>query len=219
MKTYISLLLIIFLSLPAYPQWINGMSVYPPAPTTSDNVQVIVDAMFPSGECYDWYFLGNTQNGFEYTYDIVNCVGPLTYICHHNDTINIGNQIPAGSYTVIVNLNAGAGVKPCTPFSQWASDTIFFDVVPFSGMSSEGGDPAIKIYPDPATDFLIIEQTGFKEGTSVSIYNLQGQLLLRQAIHQPKVKIDVSSFASGLFILRFTGNNEVSTVKYVFTKP
>ena len=91
--------------------------------------------------------------------------------------------------------------------------------MPFSGLSSEESDPAIKIYPDPTTDFLIIEQAGFKEETSIFIYNLQGQLLLRQAIHQPKAKIDVSSFTSGVYILKFKGNHEVSAAKYVFTKP
>lgn len=219
MKKYIFILVWVFSSLPVFPQWINGMSVYPPEPTTIDNIQVIVEAQFPSGGCSDWYILSHTQNGFELTYNVVNCVGPLAYICANNDTINIGNALPAGSYTVIVNLNAGAGDKPCPLFSQWAADTIFFDVMPFSGMSSEDSNPDIKIYPDPATDFLIIEQAGFKEKTSVSIYNLQGHLLLQQAMLQPRESLDISSFASGVYILKFSGNNEVSAVKYVFTKP
>jgi len=219
MKKYIFILVWVFSSLPVYPQWINGMSVYPPDPTTIDNVQVIVVGQFPSGGCSDWYILSQTQNGFELTYNVVNCVGPLAYICANNDTINIGNQLPAGSYTVIINLNAGAGDKPCPPFSQWASDTLIFDVLPFSGMSSEDSAPFIKIYPDPATDFLIIEQPGFKEETTVSIYNLQGQLLLRQVLLQPKESINISSFASGVFILMLSGNNEVTAAKYVFTKP
>jgi len=216
MKKYIFIILLI-ISLPVYPQWISGLSVNPTAPTTIDNVQVIVEAQFPSGGCSDWYILGHTQDGFEHTYNIVNCVGPLTYICPYNDTINIGNALPAGSYTVIVNLNAGAGDKPCTPFSQWASDTVYFDVLPFSGMYHENNGSAIKIYPDPATGFLIIEQSGFNEETSVSIFNMQGQLLLMQAMLSPKESIDISSFASGVLIIKLSNSDGVSAVKYVFT--
>ncbi|HNW69273.1 MAG TPA: T9SS type A sorting domain-containing protein [Bacteroidales bacterium] len=219
MKKYIFILVLVFSSLPVYPQWINGMSVYPPSPTTIDNILVIVEGRFPSGGCSDWYILSYTQNGFELTYNVVNCVGPLAYICSNNDTINVGNALPAGSYNVIVNLNAGSGDKPCPPFSQWASDTIYFDVTPFSGMANENSDLGIKIYPDPATEFLIIEQAEFKEETSISIYNLQGQLLLMQTMFQSKEKIDISSFASGVLIIKLSNNSGVSAVKFVFTKP
>jgi hypothetical protein len=47
------------------------------------------------------------------------------------------------------------------------------------------------------------------EHSSISIYNLQGQLLLQQQIQQGKTDIDISELAKGVYILRLYSNARV----------
>jgi len=216
MKKMICIIAMIFTVHHVQSQWITAMHVVPAAPTTADNVQVIVEAQFPSGGCADWYILNQVQNGFEYTYHIVNCVGMLTVICPHNDTIPVGGPLPAGSYSVIVNLNAGSGERPCTPFSQWVSDTVFFDVSQLSGMPGMKNiiNPII-LSPGLVKDFLTIELPAFTGETSLSFYDLSGRLLLIQAMRQSKEEINVSSFAAGVYFVRAGNNNDASAIKFM----
>jgi hypothetical protein len=214
-KKWICIILIFFAAGPAHSQWITGLSVNPSTPTTIDNIQVIVEAMLPSAGCSEWYIMGQSQTGFEYTYTIVNCVGLLTVICSHYDTINVGGPLPAGNYTVIVNLNAGSGNKPCSPFSQWVSDTVYFNVSTYTGLPAMNNNLPFTCYPDPATDYLTIEMPGLTGETLLSFYNLQGQLLVKQVIHQVKEKINISRFSGGVFIIKASNNNDISVKKFV----
>lgn len=59
----------------------------------------------------------------------------------------------------------------------------------------------IKVYPNPAKDKLIIENS-CTENYRISIYNLQGIKLMTQNISGEKTAIDISKLASGFYILK-----------------
>ncbi|HOY31962.1 MAG TPA: T9SS type A sorting domain-containing protein [Bacteroidales bacterium] len=214
MKKLICVISMVFALYPAYSQWITGLNVYPAMPDATDNIQVIVGAMFSSGGCYDWYIPSQMQNGSEYTYYLVNCVGMLTYICSHNDTITMGS-LPPGNYSVIVNLNEGSGDKPCTPFSQWVSDTVYFIVSPVVGISMIGNDLHAKITLDPETNILTIELPETKSETLVSLYDLQGQLILQQPLLHSIEKICTGKFTAGVYIVKVSNRNGIAVKKFV----
>jgi hypothetical protein len=144
----ITLLLILAFSV-SRAQWINTLIVKPANPTTADNIQVIVDAMFPSAGCSDWYIAGQSQLGSDFHFDVVNCIGMLSVICYNYDTIDMGN-LAAGSYAVMVRLNAGSGSAPCSPSYQWRSDTVYFSVSPWTGIHELQKDNGLHVYPNPA---------------------------------------------------------------------
>ncbi|WP_179345314.1 PQQ-dependent sugar dehydrogenase [Winogradskyella ursingii] len=63
----------------------------------------------------------------------------------------------------------------------------------------------VSIYPNPTNESLYINFTGRKNNTpsTISIFNLQGQLVITNYITESKIeKIDVSGFAKGFYLLR-----------------
>ncbi|MDL2238689.1 C25 family cysteine peptidase [Bacteroidales bacterium OttesenSCG-928-L14] len=74
----------------------------------------------------------------------------------------------------------------------------------------------IKIYPNPANDFINIEA---KEMSKILIYNSIGQLLKLYEVNNHHTIIDVSMFDSGIYYLQIQRENNYSiTSKIIITK-
>lgn len=71
----------------------------------------------------------------------------------------------------------------------------------------------IKIYPNPAIDNLYLNATESVE--AISIYTLQGHLVLQETINSLKAKINIGSLASGSYLLSATINGKKGTYKFL----
>ncbi len=70
----------------------------------------------------------------------------------------------------------------------------------------------IKIYPNPATDNIYVENL---QGGSISICNVSGTQVLSQQVTTGKATIDISSLAPGVYIIKTTGNNQNAVTKFI----
>lgn len=71
----------------------------------------------------------------------------------------------------------------------------------------------LKVYPNPAHDFVTIESTGFNlKNASITISNYLGQELLQQSINDAS-RLVVSNLPIGTYILRIEKDNSVFTEK------
>ncbi len=61
----------------------------------------------------------------------------------------------------------------------------------------------IEVYPDPAKNNITIENTSTEE--TLSIFNMQGQLVLKQALKGVKEDIDISALSEGIYIVKIEG--------------
>jgi len=111
-----------------------------------------------------------------------------------------------GDYFTIVNVNG------CNSDS---SNIIHFDYIGINenNITSDG----FFIYPNPAKDMLMIELQNHKnlENTSVSIYNIQGKLLLQQAIENPQTAINIEKFAKGVYTVKLMNDKKILQRKFV----
>lgn len=73
------------------------------------------------------------------------------------------------------------------------------------------------IYPNPSNDKITIDFASYltKNKLFFSIYNIHGQLLLKQPLKQEKTEIDISNLAKGIYILRLNNNEKTEVVKFV----
>ena len=69
------------------------------------------------------------------------------------------------------------------------------------------------VYPIPANDKITIESLTITKNETVSLYSIQGQLLIQQAKGQAKLIIDISQLVKGVYILKIE-NSESNTVKW-----
>jgi hypothetical protein len=89
--------------------------------------------------------------------------------------------------------------------------------VSFANSITETNIKPINIYPNPATYNLTINLSQLKnlQNTSVSIYDIQGKLLLQQNIQQVQTEIDIATFAKGIYIIKVNNENESMVNKFV----
>jgi hypothetical protein len=83
-----------------------------------------------------------------------------------------------------------------------------------NGLGSIADNLSITIYPNPANEKIIIESTSLnnEKDKIISIFNIQGQMLLKQELSQDRSEVDISKFTKGIYILKIE-NNEGHVVK------
>ncbi|MFZ4740703.1 MAG: T9SS type A sorting domain-containing protein [Bacteroidales bacterium] len=102
----------------------------------------------------------------------------------------------------------------------YKKDTVscgFPDTTTLSIKNYEKITPNINIYPNPATSKLTInlQQLTHLQNTTVSIYDVQGKLLLQQSITQPQTEFNIAAFAKGIYVVKVNNDNNCMQSKFV----
>ena len=71
------------------------------------------------------------------------------------------------------------------------------------------------INSDNNNDNIIIENSTFAKNQTISVYNIQGNMLLQQAIWQTKTEIDISTLAKGIYFVNLKTKEEGITKKFI----
>jgi len=128
--------------------------------------------------------------------------------------VSLGNLwIPISgdtSQTVIYTyLSENLGYPLVTLNMDQNNEVIFAEYVkeflPLS-LSKVTSDVEIKVYPNPASDLLFLSTKDFVEG-EIEIVDVQGRKVLTQSFKGKKAEVQISSFNSGIYILKLKDNN------------
>lgn len=68
------------------------------------------------------------------------------------------------------------------------------------------------IYPIPAKDYIVIKNA---EGKQLSIYNLMGVKVLETSLNSKLERINIDSFAKGMYSIRINGNNSYKVKSFI----
>jgi uncharacterized delta-60 repeat protein len=126
------------------------------------------------------------------------------------------------------NLNYGDGIvlQPdgnILVSAQWAvTDAVNkFAVARFIGGDFPVGVPVsieprlVKIYPNPASDYIRIETTTLLSKRNLSIYNDEGEEVLNLPETGCKMIVDISKLSNGVYYIKLTGSEGVETGRFV----
>nr|WP_321233495.1 S8 family serine peptidase [uncultured Psychroserpens sp.] len=72
-----------------------------------------------------------------------------------------------------------------------------------------------KVFPNPATDILNIQVPSANEVTTLRVFDVLGKLILEQTITTSSNQLDVSSMASGLYMMSFQSGKASKIVKLI----
>ena len=86
-----------------------------------------------------------------------------------------------------------------------------------SGINSFDKNNVFSINPNPAKEILTININKIKDShnTIVNIYDLQGELMLQQAIKQETTELTISNFAKGMYILKICNDKNTMVSKFI----
>nr|WP_294773798.1 Omp28-related outer membrane protein [uncultured Flavobacterium sp.] len=69
--------------------------------------------------------------------------------------------------------------------------------------------------PNPAHDFIAIQDIALSIGDKVSIYNLNGQLLLREELISENSEINISELPFGMYLIKVETSSGIVTKKFM----
>ncbi|MBR9846005.1 MAG: S8 family serine peptidase [Algicola sp.] len=72
-----------------------------------------------------------------------------------------------------------------------------------------------KVFPNPATHIINIQIPTQTEATNLRIYNVLGKLVLEKELTNSETKLDISSMASGLYMMSFNSEKGSKTFKLI----
>lgn len=70
----------------------------------------------------------------------------------------------------------------------------------------------IKVYPNPTTQYVIVEVEEVDADEYAMVYDLQGKLMLVRAIRDTKTRIDIAEYPAGIYLIK-VGDNIAKVVK------
>ena len=74
---------------------------------------------------------------------------------------------------------------------------------------------AVSLYPNPATDKIIVDIPGDAHQSDLSILNIHGQQVLNRKLWDAKTIIDISPFPSGVYHVKITGEKTQLVKKFI----
>lgn len=76
-----------------------------------------------------------------------------------------------------------------------------------------GSSFAVSVSPNPASTFINVSLTGTQKSARIVLTDINGKMVFDQHTTSPKVQINTSSFAKGMYILKVINGTEVNTTK------
>ncbi len=96
--------------------------------------------------------------------------------------------------------------------SAIAANQVYCPPAGLSEYNSPKVDLSIEIYPNPVTNNITIET---KQKPEIEILNIEGQIIKRLKIKDNKTDIDISDFASGVYIIKVQTEKGIMTGKFI----
>jgi hypothetical protein len=74
---------------------------------------------------------------------------------------------------------------------------------------------SFSIFPNPATDYLTVELPENNSKSEIKLFNMLGELVYASRVIKQKTNIDISTFASGVYIIQIVTGNNISRQKFI----
>ena len=119
-----------------------------------------------------------------------------------SDTVNVGEKYDKNGFDV-TPTEAGTTDHTLTLTNANGCDSVV--VLHLTAIIPEGihdFDIVRSIYPNPTTNYVTIQVSGQAMGSELRIYDMQGRLMKAQIIDNETVRIDLTSFANGVYLLK-----------------
>ncbi len=78
-----------------------------------------------------------------------------------------------------------------------------------TGIEDLQTDFEMNIYPNPVSNFITIKIKELKENILLTIYTVEGKVVINRPLTVTETKLDVGSFAKGNYFLNVTQQNEI----------
>ena len=96
-------------------------------------------------------------------------------------------------------------------------DDIFFDYETCEGIKEQTANGFISVFPNPATDQLLIKRKDEKTEASIQVADLLGTLIFEDKNFTAE-SINTKTFKPGVYLLKYSDNRNYCVKKFVVEK-
>ncbi|PBQ31234.1 hypothetical protein CNR22_05460 [Sphingobacteriaceae bacterium] len=209
-------LLLLAVLISAFPGWsqmpyMGTPTVIPQFPTSSDIVKIITKVTTPNqGIVVDQASFSVTQSPKEINIRACYWNGMLPATQDFVDTLTLG-QLAAGSYTLKHKAYMSSGQQVCHPTD---SNVVSLNLVvaTTTGLQEIKKKPVL-IFPNPASDKVFLQNSGFLKAT---MYSADGRVVKTLELPQKtEIEIEIEDLAPGLYFICVSGNETKETIKFI----
>lgn len=178
---------------------------------------------FHGGNTYEERHIWWIASGSAVTPEQISAPDPGTYNCNLNNTLDTGcvnlnllKQSPIHpdiAVTALHHLIFDTGIHPETK-AEWQLDGKSWLTLPSA--IDERSESGIRIFPNPASDFLSI--AGNRPITNMKISDLHGRTVTCLNLLQPQATLDISELAAGSYLVRACAGTDCFTKKVMVVK-
>ena len=136
-----------------------------------------------------------------------DCSGLVLVDCDDDSSLN-------GAYSLIQLAGRTPGEVLYVNVWEFFNDAIgTFQIAAYDGsLATNSFDSAnFAYYPNPVKNILNLSYT--QNITSVAVFNLLGQQVISKVVNANQSQIDMSSLATGAYLVKVTADNQVKTIK------
>jgi anaerobic selenocysteine-containing dehydrogenase len=125
-----------------------------------------------------------------------------------------------------ISINGGGTVHfHVSPYFAGQTGTYLLDIslarTIINGMDKNQIGENVKIYPNPAKEFIMVDLNGINEKINhLKIVNLQGQMVYSSNLTNQSqlINVPLNNLSEGVYYLQIQTNNEIITKKIVVSK-
>ena len=190
---------------PALIDPMSNLTVFAPTNDAFDDLAVTlgtdIDGILALPNLQDvllYHVLGDTVSSTQISNGTVNALNgeQLTL------SVDMGNVMVNTSNVTLADVGADNGIVHVV-------DAV---LLPITTSLEEVDAISINTYPNPATNFIRIDGLG-DQLTFVTMYDLNGKMVLENQVVSTSTDIDVSDLQNGVYLLKATSGNEMFSLK------
>jgi uncharacterized delta-60 repeat protein len=84
-----------------------------------------------------------------------------------------------------------------------------------TSLDEDDATSSIELYPNPSKDVLNIEGLSSNGKTTISILDMQGRVLMKEAISNAKASVNVKALVAGSYLIKIVSGNKMTTLNFV----
>ena len=142
-----------------------------------------------------------TSNAVGSTYQWITCDNGNTFLpgeTNQNFTATIN-----GSYAVIVTKNSCSDTSACT------------SIIVTGVNKSKSVFESYEFFPNPTKGKFTLNLKAIDNNTSITVYNVLGEIIIQQAIITPTTILNLSAKSDGIYFIKIQTTSEIRTVKII----
>lgn len=181
------------------------------ATTACDSITAVnISETYDSSADVNWSTIFHCETHFEYAVDTVAVppASPAAWKSATGNSVTVKGLNPNTTYFVFVRDSCGYGL------GHTAGN--HFQTQPLGVQSLKSGQAQITIYPNPATNIIVInaQKTSGKAYTATLI-DVYGKTIKTIRLGGDKQLIDVSSLPAGIYFIRYADEVTSQTIKFI----